>query len=366
MEVIQSSRFCPASLICQLNEARRNANIFRTAQGKQLVESLESLAKEKLRGLGQSSGSFTSTDVLQKCGLLSNESKRSLVLDISGDGRFVAELLARGVCRREQCGAILCQNSAAQYDDIGIAMVKSCTKYDAGEVEKIRSFGRERVGLDKPQSNNDDDSCENSHEQVLLDLAQEGDDCPSDTQPRFNKPFGNTVESNPKPLRVLLGSVSNPCRPEESSNDDELSSKITLFNQCVTAFRLVEDGDCLVLEMFDTLTQSTVGVIYIFHLIFEEIALVSPGFSPTSKQYLVCRNAVNSNQSTTLLAHTEKVLEVLTSNPPQRDVIGFLPIKELFSEKFYKHIRKHTTNHVKNQLSWIIKCERLVATKNAC
>ena len=356
MEVIQSSRFCPASLICQLNEARRNANVLHTSQGRQLIETLESLAKQKLRDFDQTSSCFNVSAVLQKCGLLSKESSPTLLLDISGNGRFVSELLARDLCHPGQCAVILCQNCTAQCNDVGTVVVESCSNYDATEIDKLRSFGREQVNLDKPQSTSVGDlSCDNNHERFMLNLIEEGVECPRNEPPQ---PF----ESNPKPFRIVLGSVSNQCRLKESFNDNELSSKITLFNQCLTALRLLKDGDCFVLEIFDTLTQTTVGIIYILHLMFKEIALVSPKFSPTSKQFLVCRYAANSNQSTTLLAHMEKVLKVVTSKQPQKDVTGFLPIKDLFSEKFYKYIRKQATNHVRNQLNWIVKCERLLVT----
>jgi hypothetical protein len=61
----------------------------------------------------------------------------------------------------------------------------------------------------------------------------------------------------------------------------------------------------------------------------------------------------------------ETVLETLTNKQREKDVIGFLPIKELFAKKFYQYIRSQSTNHITAQLHWIVKCERLLLSKNA-
>ena len=335
IETVQSSRFCPASLIGQLNEARSNANVLHTTHGKELIKSFDSLLQQKDRDFGQSSNPLNILAVLQQCGLLSIESRR--ILDISGNARFVSQLMESGVCYPEQCLALLCQHCAVQCDGFGTVAIDSCLSYKASEVEKLRSFGRdldeERTVKDERLSNDDAAVC-----------------C--------------SVQSSPK-SRVVLGSSFHHCQQVEHSSYDELSSKTSLLNQCVIALHLLENGDCLVLEMSDTLTQFTVGIIYILYLLFKEIAMICPSFCPTPKQFLVCRGFLNSNQSTTLLAHMERVLETLTNKQREKDVIGFLPIKELFSKKFYQYIRSQSTNHITAQLHWIVKCERLLLSKNA-
>jgi hypothetical protein len=338
IRVIQSSRFCLATLISELNDARTNAKIFRTTEGKELVETLEFLCQQKSRERGQSSSPLNILAVLQKCGLLSNESRPSFVLDISGNGRYVSELVESGVFYPEQCLAVLCQNCAVQCNGAGFqrVVVDNCSSHNASEVEKLRSFGREEIGG-----------------RIV------SDECLAINDASY------TSESYTK-TRMILGSFFKPCQPVERFSYDEISSKTFLLSQCASALSLLQQGDCLVLEVCDTLTQFTVGIIYILHLLFKEIALISPKFCPTSKQFLVCHGFFNANEATTLLAHMEKVLEVLTSKPAGKDVIGFLPIKELFSENFYKYIRRQSTNHVAAQLHWIVKCERLFLSKNAC
>ena len=337
IEEIQSSRFCPANLISQINEARRNANILQTTEGKELIKTLESRAQQKLLEFGPSSRPSQLTSALQQSGLLSMESWAGLILDITGDARFVSEMIDTGVCSPEQCLALLCQRCAVKYNGRAFPTVPvdNCLTHDSSEIEKFKSSGREVFDPEKVA----DDGRLSNH----------------------NTTAG--VTSHPKP-RIVLGSSFQHCQLLELSYD-ELSSKTALLNQCVTALHLVRRGDYLVLEISDTLTQFTVAIIYILHLLFREISLITPSFSPLPKQFLVCRDFMNSIQSLTLRAHMEKVLETLATKPAGKDVIGFLPIKELFSEKFFKYIRSQTTQHIKAQLHWIVQCERLLLSNNA-
>ena len=336
-EEIQSSRFCPANVISQLNEARRNANILQTTKGKALLKSLESRTQQKLLEFGPSSRPSQLTSALQQCGLLSTESWAGLMLDITGNARFVSEMIDTGVCSPERCLALLCQRCAGKYRGLEFPTVPvdNCLTHNSSEIEKFKSLSREVFDREKVA----DVGCLSNHN-ATVDL-----------------------NSHLKP-HILLGSSFQHCQILELSYD-ELSSKTALLKQCVTALHLLRHGDCLVLEISDTLTQFTVAIIYILHLLFQEISLITPSFSPLPKQFLVCRDFVNSTQCLTLRAHMEKVLETMTTKPAGKDVIGFLPIKELFSEKFFKYIRSQTTQHIKAQLHWIVQCERLFLSKNA-
>ena len=342
IDVIQSSRFCPATLISQLKEAKENAKIFLTNDGRELIKSLELLAEEKL---GQDSSGLNILSVLKRSGLLRNASRPSFAIDISGNGRFISELLNHGVLYPEKCTALLCEKCAVQSSDTENVFVKSCLSYDGDEIEKLKRFGLEQLTNDNTEPRCDSDDSENTRVYQTSVTSRKN------------------VEANDKSFRVILGTVFNECKVKEQCNYDEICSKSSLLNQCVTALSLLQNGDSFVCELSDTLTQFTVGIIYILHLLFKEIVLMTPVFSPTSKQFIVCREFVNTNHSTSLLAYLENVLEVWTSKPAGKDIIGFLPIKELFSKKFYQYIRKHSTNHTRQQLNWIVKCERLLLSK---
>ena len=306
---IHSSRFCPATLISQLNEARKNASVLHTPEGKELMKTLEDQ---------QSSRPSNITAVLQQCGLLSTECREGFIQDISGNARFVSEMVERGVCSPEQC---LVGRS------FPTVPVDNCSTHTSSESEKIGRSVREAFDEERAASN------------ATLGMRSQ------------------------HKARIILGSSLKHC--PELFSCDELSTKSSLLQQCVTALHLLEKGDCLVLEISDTLTQFTVAIIYILHLLFQEISLTTPSFSATSTQFMVSRHFLNSPQSLTLRVHLEKVLETLTTKSAGKDVIGFLPIQELFSEKFYKYMRRQTTRHISAQLHCIVQCERLLFSKHA-
>lgn len=354
IQVIQSSRFCPATLINQLNEARRNANVCYSEEGKHLLQTLEYRTQQRMATVGLNPNSIAT--VLHKCGLWRGESKNSSILDISGNARFVSQLIESGDCYAEQCLALLCENCVVSCNAAKLQGVvhHSCLSDDKSAVQKLRRFSCEKLKENERKEGNN------------RELRMErGNPRPAETIVRSDGAmFKHRVQSDEAKTCIIVGTVYKQCQQINDRSYDELSCRIPLLYECLTALRLLQPGDSLVLEISNTLTQFTVGLTYVLYLLFEEIALISQGFCPSSKQLLVCRDYVNREQATSVLAHLENVWNVMASKPPERDVISLLPIKELFTENFYKYIRKQATNHVASQLKWIVNCERLLWSTN--
>ena len=319
-----------------------NAKLYHSSEGKQLIEDLECLVKEKAQETGHKKGVFNIVSLLQECGVL-NDCKSRFMLDISGNGQFVSELLQSGACYNEQCVSLMCLNCEVHCNDVVRRKVvaKSCLGYDTSEIEKLRHF-----------------RCDEINEDVLAASTGQGG-----KDEETNNVATSGVQRTSKAMRIILGSVFNTC--QSADQDNELSCRAKLLNQCITALRLLHQGDYFICELSDTLTQFTAGITYILNLLFKEMALISPIFCPVSKQFLVCRNFVNSVQFSAIIAYMERLSEVFIINKPlEKGIISFLPISELFSEEFYKYIRTQSTNHVKQQLNWIVKCERVFLSKN--
>ena len=340
---VQSSRFCSASLIGQLHEARANARVLHTPEGRQLIKNLERLADEKQHKLSHVSHLFNIISVLHKGGLLTADA-RPRFIDITGNGRFLSQLLKNDVCSLEQCVAMLCQKCGGQcidkFAECQRVLANSCLGYDTDDVQQLRE---QNV---TPSMVASSDSLGHGTTSILGKSSTSGEPDLSPT----------------KSFQIVLGSVFNGCQLPESY--DELASRHLLLNQCVAALQLLGEGDCFICEVSDTLTQFTVGIIYILHLLFKDISLTSPSFCPTPKQLLLC-HGFSSSESSNLLAHVKKVSEFLTRKPSANDIISIVPISKLFLERFYKYIRKHSTKHVTAQLNCIINCERLIFSQNA-
>lgn len=312
---VETSRFCSSSLIGELNEARTGATVLRVQEGRHLIDNVERLAREKLGIVPDTSPRGGIVSVLHSCAMLKGEGS-SCVVDISGNCRFICELAGSKWCNTPRYVSLFCENCSAQsecresFSKIDGVMANSCLHYPEDVAKQMKSLA---------------DSEEHS-------------------------------------VIVICGSVFAACRPL-GTGYDELGSRAALVNQCLTALRLLAVGDSFACEISDTLTQFTVGIIYILHRLFREISLrpVAHKLRCSPRQYLVCRSFSSSSEHNhALMAHFEKISKVLEGKPREKDVVSFVPISMLFSENFYKFMRKHTTNHVRNQLSNIVDLERLL------
>lgn len=301
---IDSSRFCPSSLIDELNEARLNATVLRTQEGQRLMEKLEQLAHEKLR---VASGM---TSVLRNSNLLGGQTNSNFV-DISGDCRFICGLVESEFCMPAQCCGLFCRNCASPpevFDTFDGVNASSCLSYKVDLAGRVKSL------------------------------------------------VGRTDDE----VAVVCGSVFSRCKSFDGG--DELSSRPTLVNQCLTALGVLEERDSFVCEISDTLTQFTVGVIYILHQLFQQVSLCPAvgKLSSSPTQFLVCQSYSPSTNNSALTDYMAKILEDLDRRPSGKDLITLVPISRLFSEEFYQYLRTHTTNRVRTQLDCIVNLERLL------
>ena len=312
---VETSRFCSSSLIGELNEARTSATVLRVQEGRHLIDSVERLAREKLGIVPDATPRSGIVSVLQNCAMLKGEGS-SCVVDISGNCRSICELAGSEWCNPPRYVGLFCESCSAQlrsrepFSKLDGIVANSCLHYAEDVAKQMKSLA---------------DKKEHS-------------------------------------VTVICGSVFAACRPL-GSGYDELGSRAAFVNQCLTALRLLGAGDSFACEISDTLTQFTVGIIYILHRLFREISLcpVAHKLRCSPRQYLVCRSFSSfSEHSNALMAHLEKISEVLEGKPREKDVVSILPISMLFSEDFYKFVRKHTTNHVSSQLSNIVDLERLL------
>lgn len=317
---VATSRFCSSSLIGELNEARSSATVLGAQEGRHLIESVERLAREKFRSVSDASPRSGIVGVLQNCATLIGEGSSCLV-DISGNCRFICELAGSEWRNPPRCVGLFCRKCSAQ---------SGCRE----------SFSK----LDGVMAN----SCLHCADDVARQMK-------------------SLADSEEHSVTVICGSVFAACRPL-GSGDDELGSRAALVNQCLTALRLLGAGDSFACEISDTLTQFTVGVIYILHRLFREISLrpVAHKLRCSPRQYLVCRSYSSSTgHADALMAHLGKISEILERKPREKDVVSIVPISMLFSEDFFKFTRIHTTNHVRSQLGSIVDLERLLLA-NKC
>lgn len=294
-----------------------SANVLQTPEGQHLIERVEQLARQELSVVSNVSVHSNTVNVLRNCDLLSGSSKLRFI-DISGNCRYIMELNGSDVAKPVHSIGLLCQLCTTQS-----SRDESILKFDGVTVNSCRR-------------------CEDGVTEGINNLASGTNDS----------------------VTVICGSVFKKCRPLHS-RCDELSSRPAFVNECLTALKFLKDGGSFVCEIVDTLTQFTVGIIYILHQFFKEISFhpLANNLRSSPKQFLVCRSYLSSKCNVDLIPYIGRISEVLESKLGEKDVISVVPIRKLFSEDFYKYIRARTTKHVEAQLNCIVNLERLWLTK---
>lgn len=302
---VESSRFCFSLFIDKLNEARLNATVLRTQEGRHLIKELEQLACSERR---MTPADYGLVGVFRTCNLLGGQTN---FVDISGDYRFICGLVESEFCTPAQCCGLFCRNCASPpevLDKFDGVNASSCLNYKVDLAGRVKSL------------------------------------------------VGRTDDE----VAVVCGSVFSRCKSFDGG--DELSSRPTLVNQCRTALGVLEERDSFVCEISDTLTQFTVGVIYILHQLFQQVSLCPAvgKLSSSPTQFLVCQSYSPSTNNSALTDYMAKILEDLDRRPSGKDLITLVPISRLFSEEFYQYLRTHTTNRVRTQSDCIVNLERLL------
>lgn len=144
------------------------------------------------------------------------------------------------------------------------------------------------------------------------------------------------------------------------NHSDELSSKRDLLSVCISALKLLGAGGMFVCHICETLTRFSVGLLYIFHQLFDKLTIVKPVMSQlfSSQRFLVCKGFHGDKK--VYEAYLEKVLDQLSKLDHEKsglDVVEIVPMQLLYSEQFYSFVKKINEQHAHVQLQNIVQLE---------
>ena len=144
------------------------------------------------------------------------------------------------------------------------------------------------------------------------------------------------------------------------NHSDELSSKRDLLSLSIIALKLLGAGGMFVCRVFETLTRFSVGLLYIFHQLFDKLTIVKPVMSQVfnSQRFLVCKGFNGDKKH--YVAYLEKVLNQLMTldcNESALDIVEIIPMQLLYSEQFYSFVKKTNEQLAHIQLQNIVQLE---------
>ena len=144
------------------------------------------------------------------------------------------------------------------------------------------------------------------------------------------------------------------------NHSNELSAKRDLVSLCITALKLLGDGGMFVCRVCETLTRFSVGLLYIFHHVFDKITIVKPVTSQLSspQRFLVCKGFHSDNKH--YVAYLEGVFHQLTklaNDESAFDVVEIVPMQLLYSEQFYAFVKRMNEQLAHVQLQNIVQLE---------
>jgi len=144
------------------------------------------------------------------------------------------------------------------------------------------------------------------------------------------------------------------------NHSNELSAKRELVSLCITALKLLGDGGMFVCRVCETLTRFSVGLLYIFHHIFDKLTIVKPVMSQLSspQRFLVCKGFHGDNKH--YAAYLEEVLHQLTmlaNEGSAFDVVEIVPMQLLYGEQFYTFVKQMNEQLAHVQLQTVVQLE---------
>lgn len=144
------------------------------------------------------------------------------------------------------------------------------------------------------------------------------------------------------------------------NHSNELNAKRDLVSLCITALKLLEDHGMFVCRVCETLTRFSVGLLYIFHHIFDKLTIVKPVMSQLSspQRFLVCKGFHGDNKH--YVAYLEEVLHKLTmlaNDESAFDVVEIVPMQLLYGEQFHAFVKKMNEQLAHVQLQSIVQLE---------
>ena len=150
-----------------------------------------------------------------------------------------------------------------------------------------------------------------------------------------------------------------PTPPSCSPGGEELASKQSLLLACKMALQHLSREGSLILRIHQTLTRFTVGMLFILHHCFREIAVVKPITMPlhTSDRYLICKNFCGCEDN--VLLFLKSVCQQYSCLKASRDVLEIVPVHHLYDEPFYHFFKKQNEQLSHLQLQSIVHLEQL-------
>lgn len=145
------------------------------------------------------------------------------------------------------------------------------------------------------------------------------------------------------------------------NNSDELSSGRDILSLCVIALQLLETGGMFLCHICETLTRFSAGILYVLHLIFEELTIVKPVMSRLSNpmRFLVCKGFHSSGHCGVYLEKVLGQLSKLDHEKSPMDVVEIVPMNDLYSVQFYSFVKRINEQLAHLQLQSIVQLENI-------
>jgi 23S rRNA U2552 (ribose-2'-O)-methylase RlmE/FtsJ len=140
----------------------------------------------------------------------------------------------------------------------------------------------------------------------------------------------------------------------------ENSHRLLIYTEVLYALKLQKTNGYFILKFFDTITMSSIHVLYLLTQVYSEVYVMKPDTSrPTnSEKYIVCKNF---NPDTTQLKKITDIMEKCISNYKEGDL---LYIFKQVPEKFINTIRALNDDFIRNQIMYLQKALTIVSDEN--
>ena len=104
-------------------------------------------------------------------------------------------------------------------------------------------------------------------------------------------------------LDLILGGITPEIGAEKIPKTEEYLSPIILA-ECIIALESLRSGGNFILQVYDTVTEFTADILFLLHLVFQEVVIFRPTTVPfyNSETYVVCKIYIGLNKSKNILA----------------------------------------------------------------
>lgn len=131
--------------------------------------------------------------------------------------------------------------------------------------------------------------------------------------------------------------VTGSLQADVSYGREELAASSTLISLCSESLKTLPTGGTLVIVMFDCLTRTSVGMLYILHKLFKQISFSKPVCSLEScTRVLVCTEFTGCESN--ILDHLQCALDRASNALPDQQLLQITGISCLFEKQFLHFI----------------------------